>query len=40
MQNVLAVDLVNADGELITADAQHNPDLLWVARGGGPGFPG
>jgi FAD/FMN-containing dehydrogenase len=39
-RNVLAVDLVNADGELITADAQHNADLLWVARGGGPGFPG
>jgi FAD/FMN-containing dehydrogenase len=38
--NILAIDLVNADGELITADAQHNPDLLWAARGGGPGFPG
>jgi FAD/FMN-containing dehydrogenase len=39
-QNVLALDLVNADGDVITADAQQNPDLLWVARGGGPGFPG
>ena len=39
-QNVLAIDLVNAEGELITADAQRNPDLLWAARGGGPGFPG
>lgn len=38
--NILGIDLVNADGELITADAQHNPDLLWAARGGGPGFPG
>ncbi len=38
--NILAIDLVNADGELITADAQRNPDLLWAARGGGPGFPG
>jgi FAD/FMN-containing dehydrogenase len=38
--NILAIDLVNAEGELITADAQHNPDLLWAARGGGPGFPG
>ncbi|HSS16821.1 MAG TPA: FAD-binding oxidoreductase [Candidatus Dormibacteraeota bacterium] len=38
--NVLAIDLVNAEGELITADAQHNTDLLWAARGGGPGFPG
>lgn len=39
-QNVLAIDLVNAEGELITADEQHNPELLWTARGGGPGFPG
>ena len=39
-QNVLAIDLVNADGDVITADAQQNPDLLWAARGGGPGFPG
>jgi FAD/FMN-containing dehydrogenase len=39
-QNVLAIDLVNADGEVITADARQHPDLLWAARGGGPGFPG
>jgi FAD/FMN-containing dehydrogenase len=39
-QNVLAVDLVNADGDVITANAGQNPDLLWAARGGGPGFPG
>ena len=39
-QNVLAIDLVNADGDVITADARQNPDLLWAARGGGPGFPG
>jgi FAD/FMN-containing dehydrogenase len=39
-KNVMAIDLVNAEGELITADAQQNPELLWAARGGGPGFPG
>jgi FAD/FMN-containing dehydrogenase len=39
-QNVLAIDLVNAAGDVITADARQNPDLLWAARGGGPGFPG
>jgi FAD/FMN-containing dehydrogenase len=39
-KNVIAIDLVNADGELITADEQRNRDLLWAARGGGPGFPG
>lgn len=38
--NVLAIDLVNADGELITADAERNSDLLWAARGDVPGFPG
>ena len=38
-ENILAIDLVNADGDLITADAQHIPELLWAARGGGPGFP-
>ena len=37
---VEAIDVVTADGELLHADAQHHPDLLWAARGGGPGFPG
>jgi FAD/FMN-containing dehydrogenase len=37
-KNLLAIDLVNADGELVTADAQRNSELLWAARGGGPGF--
>ncbi len=39
-KNVIAIDFVNADGDLITADEQHNTDLLWASRGGGPGFPG
>jgi FAD/FMN-containing dehydrogenase len=39
-KNVMAIDLVNAEGEVITADAQQNAELLWAARGGGPGFPG
>jgi FAD/FMN-containing dehydrogenase len=39
-QNVLAIDLVNAEGDVITADARQHPDLFWAARGGGPGFPG
>jgi FAD/FMN-containing dehydrogenase len=39
-KNVMAIDLVNAEGELITADPQQNPELLWMARGCGPGFPG
>ena len=39
-QSVLGVDVVTADGTLVQADAGQNPDLLWAARGAGPGFPG
>jgi FAD/FMN-containing dehydrogenase len=35
--NVLGVELVNANGELVTANAQENPDLYWACRGGGGG---
>jgi FAD/FMN-containing dehydrogenase len=39
-ENVLAVDVVTADGSLVRADAEQNADLYWSARGAGPGFPG
>jgi FAD/FMN-containing dehydrogenase len=39
-QSVTGLDVVLADGELVHADALENPDLLWAARGAGPGFPG
>jgi FAD/FMN-containing dehydrogenase len=39
-QNVVAIDLVTADGQLVRADAEQNPDLFWAARGSGPGFFG
>lgn len=39
-ENVVAVDVVTADGELVRADAERNSDLYWAARGAGPGFPG
>ncbi len=39
-ESVTAVDVVTADGELVHADAETNPDLYWAARGAGPGFPG
>jgi FAD/FMN-containing dehydrogenase len=39
-QSVRAVDVVTAAGELVRADAEQNPDLLWAARGAGPGFFG
>jgi FAD/FMN-containing dehydrogenase len=32
-----AVDLVTADGRLVTANARHEPDLFWASRGGGGG---
>ena len=39
-QSVVGLDVVTADGALVRADAFENPDLLWAARGAGPGFPG
>jgi FAD/FMN-containing dehydrogenase len=36
--SVTAVELVNADGEVVRADADTNPDLFWAIRGGGGNF--
>jgi len=36
--NLLAVDIVTADGELRTASATENQDLFWGVRGGGGNF--
>jgi FAD/FMN-containing dehydrogenase len=36
--NLLAVDLVTAQGELLTANAKENSDLFWALRGGGGNF--
>jgi FAD/FMN-containing dehydrogenase len=38
--SVEAIDVVTAAGELVRADAQQHSDLLWAARGAGPGFFG
>lgn len=38
IDSVLAFELVTAAGELITADAEHHPDLFWALRGGGGNF--
>jgi FAD/FMN-containing dehydrogenase len=38
--SVEAIDVVTADGELVRADESENSDLLWAARGAGPGFFG
>ncbi len=36
--NVLAADVVTADGELRRASADENPDLYWAIRGGSGNF--
>jgi hypothetical protein len=36
--SVVAVELVNHEGELIRADADENSDLFWALRGGGGSF--
>jgi FAD/FMN-containing dehydrogenase len=36
--NLLAADVVTADGNLVRADAAPNADLLWALRGGGGNF--
>jgi FAD/FMN-containing dehydrogenase len=38
--SVRAIDVVLASGELVHADEHNEPDLLWAARGAGPGFFG
>jgi FAD/FMN-containing dehydrogenase len=36
--NVHAIELVTADGRLVRADHDHEPDLFWALRGGGGNF--
>lgn len=39
-QSVIGIDVVLADGTLVHSSEQENPELLWAARGAGPGFFG
>lgn len=39
-ENVIAIDYVDADGELRHASETENEEMLWAARGAGPGFFG
>ena len=36
--NLLAVELVTAEGEVLAVDATSHPDLFWALRGGGGNF--
>lgn len=35
---VAAIELIDAEGEPRTVDAEHDPDLFWAMRGGGGGY--
>ncbi len=38
IDDLLAADVVTADGRLLRADDETNPDLFWALRGGGGNF--
>jgi FAD/FMN-containing dehydrogenase len=38
LDNLLAVELVTADGRIVRASSDEHPDLFWGLRGAGPNF--
>jgi FAD/FMN-containing dehydrogenase len=38
IDDLLAAEVVTADGELLSVDAKSHPDLFWAIRGGGGNF--
>lgn len=38
IDNLLAAEMVTADGQILQVDAEHHPELFWAIRGGGGNF--
>ncbi|HET6315524.1 MAG TPA: FAD-binding oxidoreductase [Chloroflexota bacterium] len=38
IDHLMSIEMVTADGRLVTASADENPDLFWAVRGGGGNF--
>ncbi|MGY4771152.1 FAD-binding oxidoreductase [Kribbella sp. CWNU-51] len=38
LDNVVAAEVVTADGDVVRANAEENPELFWAIRGGGGNF--
>lgn len=38
-EKIRALDVVTAEGNILHCDEKENSELLWAARGAGPGFP-
>lgn len=38
IDNLISAEIVTADGQVLTVDADNHPDLFWAIRGGGGNF--
>jgi FAD/FMN-containing dehydrogenase len=38
IDNLLAAEIITADGQVLQTDKEHHPDLFWAIRGGGGNF--